>query len=84
MMINVHSHVSNLGSLEVSETVTRSNLLRELIVHCTFCLRPELDSSGASLLLSITSLVLLESSLEKLRETERKTPVREADPISWS
>lgn len=38
MMINVHSHVSNLGSLEGSETVTRSNLLRELIVHRTFCL----------------------------------------------
>lgn len=48
MMINVHSHVSNLGALEVLETVTRSNLLRESITPCSCCLQPELETWTSS------------------------------------
>lgn len=84
MMINVHSHVSNLGSLEVSETVTRSNLLRGLVKHRT-CSSPAHVRFLLSLSTfpSITSWVLLGSSPEELSGTEGDT-VRETDPVSWS
>lgn len=82
MMINVHSHVSNLGALDVSENVTRSNLLRELITHCTCCLQPELESFWTSP--SSTSWALLGSSREEPSGAEGNTPIRDTDPISWS
>lgn len=49
MMINVHSHVSNLGSSwRVAEMVTKGDLRRELIVQSSVLLLSELDASSIS------------------------------------